>query len=167
MRTIEDIKADMKYAESHVNDWCNGDRAMQDENLVEYYALKAELFDAITESIPLDRLTEICDAEREGRCVVLPNIPHNKTLYWLWGDEIMPVRYKGISGGCIGDDKKYHVTCKMSTKKDREFIHGKNTYTYKTGDLRRFYFDDFGKTVFLTREAAEQALKERENDDHS
>lgn len=27
------------------------------------------------------------------------------------------------------------------------------------------YFSDFGKTVFLTREEAEQALKERENDD--
>lgn len=26
------------------------------------------------------------------------------------------------------------------------------------------YFEDFGKTVFLTREEAEQALKEREND---
>lgn len=26
-----------------------------------------------------------------------------------------------------------------------------------------FYFDEFGVTVFLTREAAEQALKEREN----
>ena len=28
------------------------------------------------------------------------------------------------------------------------------------------YFSDFGKTVFLTREEAEQALKEREKNDH-
>lgn len=31
------------------------------------------------------------------------------------------------------------------------------------GAVREFYPEDFGKTVFLTREEAEQALKERTN----
>jgi hypothetical protein len=31
-----------------------------------------EFYENITDSIPIDRLEEICQAEREGRCVVLP-----------------------------------------------------------------------------------------------
>ena len=58
-------------------------------------------------------------------------------------------------------DKKYHVTCRMTTKKDRTFCHRGRDFTYNAGDERMFYADDLGKTVFLTREAAEQA-KERE-----
>ena len=35
----------------------------------------------------------------------------------------------------------------------------------RRGSLFRYYENDFGKTVFLTREAAEQALKEMEDED--
>lgn len=111
----------------------------------------------------LDRLRELAEADKDGRCMILPRIPYNKTLYWIWGSEIMPVLYKGIRGGTVTKGGVYHVSCDMTTKKPRQFQHtyrGKPyTNTYPAGDKRMFYADDFGKTVFLTREAAEAALK--------
>lgn len=102
---------------------------------------------------------EYKDAEEQGLLIKLPEIKLYKTLYWIWGNEIMPVKYMGIHHGCVDEFKKYHVVCRMHTKKDRTFIHGKKSFTYKTGDERYFYVDDIGKTVFLTREEAEEALK--------
>lgn len=119
-----------------------------------------------TDGIPLDRLKEICNAERDGRCVVLPSIPYNKTLYWIWGDEIMPVHYRGIHGGCVTKDGVYHVSCDMVTKKPRSFPYiyrGKaGINTYPAGNERMFYADDIGKTVFLTLPEAEAALNKSE-----
>lgn len=111
-----------------------------------------------------DEVAELAQAKRDGRCVVLPNIPYNKTLYWIWDDEIMPVLYRGINGGCIDADKKYRVTCNMVTKKLRTFTrYFRGRYDgingYPAGDKRMFYADDIGKTVFLTHQAAEAALK--------
>ena len=129
---------------------------------------RADLSDAflgeLREIFDDDRIEEICKAEKEGRLVVLPEIKINKTLYWIWGNEIMPVLYKGIRGGCIGEDKKYHVSCNMITKKDRTFVHRGKSFTYKAGDKRCFYSDDIGKTVFLTREQALKALGGADND---
>ena len=42
------------------------------------------------------------------------------------------------------------------------YADGVNIYQFN-GIKTDGYFEDFGKTVFLTREEAEQALKEREN----
>ena len=37
----------------------------------------------ITDGIPLDRLREMCEAEQDGRCVVLPNGEiNNRTTLW-------------------------------------------------------------------------------------
>lgn len=51
----------------------------------------------------------------------------------------------------------------MRTKKDRTFVHTYRRkpieHTFKAGDIRYFYSDDIGKTVFLTRKEAEAALK--------
>lgn len=104
-----------------------------------------------------EEVQELAKAKEEGRLVVLPNIKLYKTLYWIWGDEIMPVKYKGVHHGCI-DEGKYHVVCRMTTKKPRTFVHRKKEFTYPAGNERWFYADDIGKTVFLTREEAEKAL---------
>ena len=104
-------------------------------------------------------IIDLLKAEADGRLVVLLDIPKNKTLYWLWGDEIMPVRYKGIHHGCVEKKGIYHVVCRMATKKPRTFTYRKKDFTYPTGDERWFYADDVGKTVFLTRKAAEKALE--------
>lgn len=103
-------------------------------------------------------------AEEQGLLVRLPSIKLYKTLYWIWGGDVMPVKYMGVRGGCVDSDGKYHVNCRMKTLKDRTFVrsvHRKlREYTYKSGDERWFYADDIGKTVFLTREEAERKRKE-------
>ena len=45
---------------------------MYEDELVEYLGHQLDEIKAITANITLDRLQEICNAERDGRCVVLP-----------------------------------------------------------------------------------------------
>ncbi len=111
----------------------------------------------------LNRLKEYEYLEEQGRILIVPEIPKNKTLYWIWGDEIMPVTYKRITSCVVADDGKPHIMCEMATKKDRTFI---QTYrrkpiehTFKKGDKRYFYADEIGKTVFLTQAEAEHELE--------
>lgn len=59
MRTVEEIKAAMKTE--------------ADEDAFEELAM--EYLEAVIDGIDPDRLEAICDAEREGRLVVLPNEP--------------------------------------------------------------------------------------------
>ena len=100
------------------------------------------------------------EMQEQGRLIELPNITKNKTLYWIWGNEIMPVQYKGISGGCVDKVNQFHITCKMVTKKPRTFQHNRRYFTYGKGDVRYFYADNIGKSIFLTKEDAEKKLAE-------
>lgn len=96
----------------------------------------------IGDDYDLDRLRELVEADRDGRCVVLP---------CKVGDEI----YKIFCGGTVKLEVE-RIVCwlsgfwKLSAHTDR-----------KCTDWKGFEIDfsDFGKTVFLTREAAESTLK--------
>ena len=96
----------------------------------------------LVREIPVDRLREIAEAEREGRCVVLPCKLHDKVFF--------------VENGCMKEaevDSFHNWTSghwKMSTHTDRMFDHWKG---YEID------FSGVGKTVFLTREAAEAVLK--------
>ena len=87
------------------------------------------------------RLREISEADKDGRCVVLP-CKVGDVVYGFHGEKtILPMVAKWIEtntdGWCIA--------------------------VQYTPMAPRFYrFSDFGKTVFLTREEAEKALEERE-----
>lgn len=98
--------------------------------------------------------------------LIVPEIPKNKTLYWIWGDEIMPVTYKRITSCVVANDGKPHIKCEMVTKKDRTFIRTYRRkpieYVLKKGDKRYFYADDIGKIIFLTQLEAEEALERME-----
>ena len=89
-----------------------------------------------------DRLRELVEADRDGRCVVLPCKLHDKVFF--------------IENGCVKEtevDSFHNWTSgrwKISTHTDRMFDHWKG---YEID------FSGIGKTVFLTREAAEAALK--------
>lgn len=122
--------------------------------------LEPEEIDSVFINEVLEENRKYHQAEAEGRLVVLPNIKKYKTLYWLWGDMIMPVRYWGIIGGTTrARDGKFHVTCEMRTKKSRDFHkERRETHTVPAGKSRYFYADDIGKTVFLTRNEAEASL---------
>ena len=77
-----------------------------------------------------DRLRELAQADREGRCVVLPAKPDQTIYQWRKGDDCPSV--SRLDGVQINAD-------------------GEITYPIWNGYLIP---EDFGKTVFLTREEA-------------
>ena len=78
----------------------------------------------------LDRLRELAQADREGRCVVLPAKPDQTIYQWRIGDDCPSV--SRLDGVQINAD-------------------GEITYPIWNGYL---IAEDFGRTVFLTREEA-------------
>lgn len=138
MRSIPKIKADI---EKCVNRREEG-RGINNTILEGLYW--AELFEALTHDIPLNELEVLCEAWREGKAVVLP-CKAGDTLYDIFefienraSPEISEYKAKTIE---IGEDRQG---------------------MYFVIDCTIFRPDDFGKTVFLTLEAAEAALKEGE-----
>lgn len=101
-----------------------------------------DIEDILGDEYDLDRLRELVEADRDGRCVVLPCKLHDKVFF--------------IENGCVKEtevDSFHNWTSgrwKISTHTDRMFDHWKG---YEID------FSGIGKTVFLTREAAEAALK--------
>lgn len=95
-----------------------------------------------------------------------PVEPGDKLWYILNGlDTIDLQEYKTTRGSsAVGDDPD--VVFDVSTR--GVWIDGvrrKDTEPISFGDCFFVSWDEFGKTYFLSREAAEQALKERENDE--
>lgn len=84
----------------------------------------------LDEYIKHERLHELAQADREGRCVVLPAKPDQTIYQWRKGDDCPSV--SRLDGVQISGD-------------------GEITYPIWCGHLTP---GDFGKTVFLTREEA-------------
>lgn len=89
--------------------------------------------------IPIDRLRELAQADRDGRCVVLP---------CKFGDSV----YFALLGRVI---EKSVFSVVAFSNSQRIYCNGTSEY---------FRPEDVGKTVFLTREEAEAKLKEREKE---
>lgn len=95
--------------------------------------------------LPLKRIRELAQADREGRCVVLKCKP-NATVWFIksaFSTAHFPIEgnYVSIKGvACDGD-----IYCSAITAYNKI--------------SRSFYMSDIGKTVFLTREEAEAALR--------
>lgn len=89
----------------------------------------------------LDRLRELAQADREGRCVVLP-CKVGDTLYDIY--EAM-----GNGTGEIRELKVNDIRIHLD-KRSKEWLIAGGYY---------FSLSDFGKTVFLTRAEAEAALR--------
>ena len=97
------------------------------------------------EQAGISRLRELAQADREGRCVVLKCKP-NATVWFIksafstahFPIEGNHVSIKGVA--CDGD-----IYCSAITAYNKI--------------SRSFYMSDIGKTVFLTREEAEAALR--------
>ena len=102
--------------------------------------------DILGEGYDLDRLRELVEADREGRCVVLP-CKVGDTIYDISLAEIKESNVISIS--FIASKSTYHVS--VCAENYRHAI---------TLDIE---IGDFGKTVFLTREEAEAALEEMKN----
>ena len=90
----------------------------------------AAIEDILGDEYDLDRLRELAQADREGRCVVLPAKPDQTIYQWRIGDDCPSV--SRLDGVQINAD-------------------GEITYPIWNGYL---IAEDFGRTVFLTREEA-------------
>lgn len=102
--------------------------------------------DAITHDLreigmEVERMRELAEADKEGRLVVLPCKVGDRIYFSAW----------------FGTDP--HIVRRITAP-----------YFYAFDErspisAAEFSLKDFGKTVFLTREEAEQALKEENGDD--
>ena len=136
LSSIEDILGD-DYDLDRLRVIINQRMSMRDE--------VAKRFE-ITKDIPLDRLRELVEADRGGRCVVLP-CKIGDTIYDISLAEIKESNVISIS--FIASKSTYHVS--VCAENYRHAI---------TLDIE---IGDFGKTVFLTRKEAEAALEEMKN----
>ena len=104
-----------------------------------------KILDVVRRVGTVDRLSEICQAERGGRCVVLP---------CKVGDAVYFIK------SCFSYAKSpmRGTVCMIKT------FSQSNTFTFgvimeNSSQERSFTNFDIGKTVFLTRAEAEEALK--------
>ena len=105
-------------------------------------ACALEELNAYKELGSLDRLRELAEADREGRCVVLPCKVEDDVYINIFG-RTLPFTVISIS--------------QMASTPTFKAQHGiRLVYIFKA--------DDVGETVFMTREEAEAALKVREQD---
>ena len=103
-RSIDEIKADIAKAEKceqmDRNDAlpCVGGECLTCEYCTEHSAggYLLELYKAIARDIPLDRLEEICNAEREGRLVVLTHAKYKI------GDRVQKIKGANWHGVVVG-----------------------------------------------------------------
>lgn len=106
-------------------------------------ALKTlDMFADATKGVPLNRIRELVEAEKDGRLVVLPCKVGDKIFHLFYGEIQNLLVSSVIYRGHGGYSTNFLVECIP---------------------FHRFYWrEEIGKTVFLTREEAEAALKKRE-----
>lgn len=103
---------------------------------------------AYEDTMPLERAQELAQAEKDGRLVVLPvPVGSGKVAYGLYDPDDAPQRITTIECDYlekleIWDNPGHEVVIEVDG--------------WEIGE------SDIGKTVFLTREEAEAALKKRE-----
>lgn len=97
----------------------------------------------IIKEISTNRLRELSQADRDGRCLIVP-VKLGQPVYCL---------QKYFNDATMKSEKR--VKCRIV-----DFIQVASKMFEANGLIYRF--SEIGKTVFLTREAAEAALKERE-----
>lgn len=178
LAAYEDILCDDtdEYDLDRLSVLCNQRMTMREE-VSERFSLTAKM--------PLDRLREIAEAEREGRCLVLP-AGIGDTVYHITTcknfSQVLDGTMYGPNGG-LGTATGLYCPCELAETcpfpcgDDGSFDCEKHKNTLAifedvvTGILsddmqdtlfleysENVAFDDFGKTVFLTREEAEAAL---------
>lgn len=101
----------------------------------------AEIEDILGDKYNLDRLRELVEADRDGRCVVLLCKVGDK-IYKLFRKNVIELEVENIVCWSSG-------FWKLSAHTDRRYTHW-NSFEID--------FSDFGKTVFLNYEQAEAAL---------
>lgn len=102
----------------------------------------AKIENILGDNYDLDRLRELVEADNDGRCVVLPCKIDDDVYINLFGRTL--------------DATVISISELASTPTYKAMYGIRLCYIFKA--------DDVGRTVFLTREAAEEALKAREQE---
>lgn len=100
-----------------------------------------DIEDILGDEYDLDRLKELVEADREGRCVLLPR---------KVGDKLYKISENGVKEVVVQS-----IVFMLSHTVNHLTVHVAN----ERGAMTEIETKDFGKTVFLTREEAEAALK--------
>ena len=153
----------------------------------ELAARLAAIEDILGDEYDLDRLRELAQANREGRCVVLP-CKIGDTVYHIAKCRDFSKVLDGTlydSNGGYGTATGYYCPCELAdncpfdddsfdcdANKNKPNIFEDTVESVNIDDYEQYLrldysgavsLEDFGKTVFLTREEAEAALR-REQD---
>ncbi len=148
---------------------------------------KYETAMSYVDEIGINRLRELAQADREGRCVVLP-VAIGTTVYHITTCKDFPKVLDGTlydSSGGYGTATGYYCPCELTENcpfDAEDFDCDENGNKLNIFEdtvngidvndcencIRLYYsgtveFEDIGKTVFLTREEAEAALEEMKN----
>lgn len=115
------------------------------ENAKRYDRL-ADIEDILGDDYDLDRLRELVEADKDGRCVGLPCKLHDK-VFFIENGEVKETEVTSFHQWTSGHWKMQTNTDKM----------GKHWTGYEVD------FDGIGKTVFLTGEEAMAAMKGEKN----
>lgn len=99
------------------------------------------------DGLPIDRLRELAEADKDGRVIVLPCKP-GAEVWVTRHDKVWPMYFVAPTLSAVCPDMQVH--CQKDT------CAGGPCKAYFGTDAR-----EFGKTVFLSREEAEKALEER------
>lgn len=127
----------------------NANCALEHVQLAFWLKQLKELQSILGYSYDLDRLKELAEADKEGRCVVLP-CKHNDTVWFIkfaFSVAHSPIEANYVSIRRIDPDGDILYSCTTVCNKIE----------------RRFMSSDIGKTVFLTKAEAEKALEELKN----
>lgn len=112
----------------------------------ELAARLASIEDILGDRYDLDRLRELVEADRDGRCGI-PPVKLHQHIYRVFDGDIL-------------DEMVCKAMWEPFTPKPRWKV-------WVMGSGFPYYWDDcIGKTIFLTREAAETALKGEQNEKH-
>lgn len=122
--------------------WSNGMANYPFGKLPEVIDRLAVIEDIMGDDYDLDRLRELVEADRDRRCVVLPCKVGDK-IYKLFCGDIVELEVERIVCWSSGYWK----------------VNAHTEYSRTDWNGFEIDFSDFGKTVFLTHEAAAAALK--------
>lgn len=106
-----------------------------------------QIEDILGDDYDLDRLKELVQADREGKCVLLP---------CKVGDKLYKISENGVKEVVVQS-----IVFMLSHTVNHLTVHVAN----ERGAMTEIETKDFGKTVFLTREDAEAALEEMKERD--
>ena len=106
-----------------------------------------EIEDILGDEYDLDRLKELVQADREGRCVLLPR---------KVGDKLYKISENGVKEVVVQS-----IVFMLSHTVNHLTVHVAN----ERGAMTEIEIKDFGKTVFLTLEEAESELERMKEGD--